>query len=588
MSIETNKDLVRRFIQLPQDKRSLFLKALAARGTSLAQLPIPQTREAYAQLPLSYAQERQWFLWALEPGSCAYHIPVVLKLQGTLDAQALQRTLDALARRHDVLRTSFVQVHDRPVQKVHAPEQWPLTVQHLDNASDGDLQGLISAFIETPFDLACDPLLRMAVVRVSMSEHILVLVQHHIICDGVSMQIMVDELMQLYAGYTQGREASLAALPIQYADYAIWQRSWMEAGEKQRLLDYWLDKLGTHPLALALPYDHARPATPGLRGQSLSLDIAPALGQALMTLARAQRVTPFMLLLASFQVLLHRYSGQSSIRVGVPVANRNRVETERLLGFFVNTQVLQADVDGLMPFEAFVHQVSQDVLQAQAHQDLPYEQLVEALQPTRSLGQGALFQAMFNHQSTMTAAPGHVLPKALQVSVLPWQVSTTQFDLSLDTSEHAGGITASLTYAQDLFEPATVARMGEHWVNLLQAIVADPGQRIADLPLLSRQERERTVQAWNATAVEYPRTVCLHQLIEAQVRRAPQAVALTFEGRHLSYGELNARANRLAHRLIEAGVGPEVPVGIAMPRSLDMVVGLLAILKAGGAYVPLD
>ncbi len=563
-----------------------FVKALDRMDSPAG--PAIQPVERHTSLAVSYAQQRQWFLWELAPDSCAYNVSSVMRLSGALDVLALQRSFADLVMRHETLRTVFERENGQVVQKILSSPTFTMSRQDRLGVFDEAVQALIDSELSQGFDLRSGPLLRVMLVRLSAQEHVLVIVQHHITCDGVSMQIMIDDLVQLYAGHCQGLPVSLAPLPIQYADYAAWQRNRMDAGERQRQLDYWLARLGGEQPMLLLPWDKPRGLVFSHRGARLGLDVSTELSLQLMQLARRQGVTVFMLLLASFQVLLHRYSGQSDIRVGVPVTHRNRAETERLIGFFVNTQVLRSEVDSLAPFNAFLQHVRHDALQAQAFQDLPFEQLVEALQPERSLGHNPLFQVMFNHQ--VAAGKGIAQGAMPGVTIEPLAITstTTQFDLTLDVFEASTGLSASLIYAQDLFEPATVARMGEHWVNLLQAIVADPAQRIADLPLLSRQERERTLQAWNATAVDYPRTVCLHQLIEAQVRRAPQAVALTFEDRHLSYGELNVRANRLAHRLIEAGVGPEVPVGIAMPRSLDMVVGLLAILKAGGAYVPLD
>ncbi|MBD8495216.1 condensation domain-containing protein, partial [Pseudomonas syringae] len=574
MEKATALNVVKRFVALPLDKRKAYYQKMSREGLSLGDLPVPNLWHPDMPPPaLSHAQERQWFLWHMDPSSTAYHITAALRLRGALDIDALQCSFTRLIQRHACLRTRFAYEDETLFQDILADMPWALQTC-VDEPGSAPQAVRIGQFIEAQnaiaFDLQAGPLLRAALLQMGPQDHVLVVVQHHIISDGVSMQIMVDELMQLYAGYRQGQEVVLEPLPIHYADYAIWQRSWMEAGEKQRQLDYWTGQLGAEQPVLALPHDFPRPQVFSYRGAQVDVNVGPALAQALARLATTQGVTLFMLLLASFQVLLHRYSGQSVIHVGVPVANRNRSETKKLVGFFVNTQVIKGEVDSLATFDQFLRQIKRNALDAQTFQDLPFEHLVDALQPERSLSHNPIFQVMFSHQVAQPHTTGSLALAGLTVEPVRLTNRSAQFDLTLDVFELSTGLSASLTYAQDLFEPATVARMGEHWVNLLQAIVADPGQRIADLPLLSRQERERTVQAWNATAVDYPRTVCLHQLIEAQVRRAPQAVALTFEGRHLSYGELNARANRLAHRLIEAGVGPEVPVGIAMPRSLDM------------------
>jgi len=362
----------------------------------------------------------------------------------------------------------------------------------------------------------------------------------------------------------------------------------MEAGEKARQLEYWRDLLGGEQPVLELPLDHARPSQQSHRGASLDIQVPPTLVTALRALAQREDVTLFMLLLASFQTLLHRYSGQSDIRVGVPVANRNRVETERLIGFFVNTQVLKADIDGQQTVAQLLAQVKQRALDAQAHQDLPFEQLVEALQPERNLSFNPLFQVLFNHQTQASGRDeGEQLP-GLHVSGLEWESHTAQFDLRLNTHESAEGLAASLTYATDLFEPATLARMATHWLNLLDGMTRDVQQRIGQLPLLDAHEQQAAIHGWNATAREYPLQRCVHQLIEEQVARTPDAPALVFGQQCLSYIELNLRANRLAYRLMEAGVGPDVLVGLAVERSIEMVIGLLAVFKAGGAYVPLD
>lgn len=328
-------------------------------------------------LLLSYAQERQWFLWQLDPHSSAYHVPSALRLKGPLDQVALQRAFDTLVARHDSLRTHLQQEADRTVQVVSPQARIELVSEPTDEAQ---LKTRVEALVARPFDLRQGPLMRVNLLRLAAEEHVLVLVQHHIISDGWSMQVMVDELVQLYAAYSQGQALQLPAMPIQYADYAKWQRDWMEAGEKARQLDYWRDLLGGEQPVLELPFDHQRPAVPTHRGARLNIALPTTLVDSLKTLAQREGVTLFMVLLASYQALLHRYSGQQDIRVGVPIANRNRVETERLIGFFVNTQVLKADVDGQTTVRQLLTQVKQRALEAQAHQDLPFEQLVEALQ----------------------------------------------------------------------------------------------------------------------------------------------------------------------------------------------------------------
>ncbi|MFT0475969.1 amino acid adenylation domain-containing protein [Pseudomonas antarctica] len=579
-----NIDLVSRFLRLPLEQRQQFYQRLQARGMSFAQLPIAPTRHAVDAVPLSYAQERQWFLWQLDPDSATYHIPGALRLQGQLDLAALQHSFDCLLARHESLRTRLVQDGEQLLQAVMPEARVEIVLRR---TGEQQLMAQVEAEVARPFDLLQAPLLRVTLLQLGDDEHVLVMVQHHIISDGWSMQVMVEELVQLYAACSQGQALELPDLPIQYADYALWQRGWMEAGEKARQLAYWQALLGGEQPVLELPLDHPRPAQQSHRGNSVQVHLPPALVSGIKRLAQQEGATPFMLLLASFQTLLYRYSGQSDIRVGVPIANRNRVETERLIGFFVNTQVLKADLDGQMTFVELLQQTKRRSLEAQAHQDLPFEQLVVALQPERSLSHNPLFQVMFNHQTDAQGGrEGQQLP-GLRVSELDWDSQTTHFDLSLDTHESAEGIWAALTYATDLFDAATIERLAQHWQNLLHAVVSAPHSRLSDIVMLSAAEHDVIRQQWNAPATGIE-VHAVHQLFEVQAEQHPQHQALALDEQAINYGELNRQANRLAHYLIAEGVGPEVLVGIAVERSFAMVVSLLAVLKAGGAYVPLD
>ncbi len=575
---------VRHALSLEVPLRTLFeqptLEAFAAACAGLQADTTPPlvAVERNQPLALSFAQERQWFLWQLDPSSAAYHVPSALHLRGSLDIAALELAFQALVQRHEPLRTTFVEEGEQAWQVIHPSLSIAIEHQSVDASN---IEHAVSQAIQRPFDLRNGPLMRVNLLAVAADHHVLVITQHHIISDGWSMQVMVDELVALYQGHAQ-----LPALPLQYADYAVWQRGWMAAGEKQRQLDYWCGRLGTEHSVLELPLDHPRPAQQSHCGARHNLHLDAALVAELKALAQRQDVTLFMLLLASFQTLLHRYSGQSQIRVGVPIANRNRLETERLIGFFVNTQVLQADLSGHMTFDQLLAQVKRRALEAQAHQDLPFEQLVEALQPERSLSHNPLFQVMFNHQDSLR--PGQVQVPGLDLQPVDWAAHTTQFDLNLETEESADGLWAALTYATDLFEPATVERMGQHWQNLLRAVVCDASLALDELPMLSAPQWQQWVNDWNRSDTAYPREHCVHQLFEAQALAQPDVVAVQFNDQALSYGELNRRANRLAHRLIAAGVGPDVLVAVHVERSADMVVSLLATLKAGGAYVPLD
>ncbi|VFT21756.1 peptide synthase [Pseudomonas aeruginosa] len=585
--------VARRFITLPLDKRKLYLAKMQEEGVTPANLPIPEVASAFERIPLSYAQERQWFLWQMDPQSAAYNIPSALRLRGELDVEALSASLGAIVERHQSLRTVFVEDEqlDGFRQQVLASVDVPVPVTL---AGDDDAQAQIRAFVESetqqPFDLRNGPLLRARLLRLAADDHVLTLTIHHVAADGWSMRVLVEELIALYGARRQGIEATLPDLPIQYADYAIWQRHWLEAGERERQLEYWMARLGGGQSVLELPTDRQRPALPSYRGARHELQLPQALGRQLQALAQREGTTLFMLLLASFQALLHRYSGQDEIRVGVPVANRNRVETERLIGFFVNTQVLRADLDAQMPFLDLLQQTRVAALGAQSHQDLPFEQLVEALQPERSLSHSPLFQAMYNHQNLGSAGRQSLAAQlpGLSVEDLSWGAHSAQFDLTLDTYESEQGVHAEFTYATDLFEAATVERLARHWRNLLEAVVAEPRRRLGDLPLLDAEERATLLQRSRLPASEYPAGQGVHRLFEAQAGLTPDAPALLFGEERLSYAELNALANRLAWRLREEGVGSDVLVGIALERGVPMVVALLAVLKAGGAYVPLD
>ncbi|MFJ4158238.1 amino acid adenylation domain-containing protein, partial [Pseudomonas sp. NPDC089752] len=570
-----------------------FALALDALSANALQAPplLPAGRDK--PLPMSYAQERQWFLWQLEPQSTAYHLASALRLRGRLDAAALQRSFDVLVARHESLRTVFIQAQGQTHQLILPQGQ--VTVEHaqLDLAAfdaDGQAAALKRAVQDETqrlFDLTQGPLLRARLIRLDGDDHALVVTQHHIISDGWSLQRMVEELIGLYADLTQDRPLDATPAPLQYADYAVWQRQWMEAGERERQLAYWTEQLAGDQAVLALPCDYPRPAVQSFRGASHDFSLDPALFAALKDMAQASQASLFMLLLASFQVLLHRYSGQREIRVGVPVANRNRLETEGLLGFFVNTQVLKAELQGEMPFVEVLAQVRQAALDAQAHQDLPFEQLVEALHPQRSLSHTPLFQVMYNHHDETRAVLAGQRLAGVEVEPLNWGNVTAQFDLTLDTYQLDAGMGARLTYACDLFEAATIARLAEHWQRLLQAIVEQPQQCVAELPMLVAAEQAR-LHEWNAPRRTQGGEPAVHRLIQAWAERSPQAVALLCGEQAMGYGELEVRANRLAHYLMAQGVGPEVRVGIALERGFDMIVGLLAVLKAGGAYVPLD
>ena len=577
-------------------------------------IPLLSAEQRREPLPLSPAQQRQWFLWQLDPRSTAYHIQGALRLKGQLNQHALSAAVAALAERHESLRTRFSPADDGEArQHIDASGRLALSlvdVQGLSNTesgaesaaqfdtefnteSDAESRAIdtLQALNAEPFDLSAGPLARLTLIRVAPAEHILALVVHHIVADGLSVQRLVQELGARYAAAVHGTALDLPALPVQYADYSVWQRQWLaqsdaEGGVRERQLRYWRAQLGAAGEPLRLPSDFPRQAVMRYRAGQHEFLLPDRLSAALRRASDNTGVTLFMRLLAAFQVLLYRYAGQSDLRVGVPVANRGPAQIGDVVGFFVNTLVLRAVLDGRMPLSQAVRQAATATLEGQAHQELPFEQLVEALRPERSLSHNPLFQVLFNHLQE----DYRLLEESfgLAVSREPFTADSAQFELTLDTREDANGqLRARFTYAKELFEPATIERMAAHYVRVLTALAERPQQTLGEIQLLSEAERQQ-LQAWSTNRAAYLDAEPVHGLIERQVRATPQATALIFGDDQLSYRELNVRSNRLAHRLIGLGVKPEVKVGIAVERSIEMVVGLLAILKAGGAYVPLD
>ncbi|MEO7328036.1 MAG: amino acid adenylation domain-containing protein, partial [Minicystis sp.] len=539
-----------------------------------------------AAKPLSFAQERLWFLDKLTPGDTSYNVPVAMQLVGTIDKGALARALAELGKRHEALRTTFGEVEGRAVQLIHETADIPLPVTSLTSLPQGERQEearrLLTAEAARPFDLEKGPLLRARLVVLDESAHLLMLMMHHIVSDGWSMGVLQRELSVLYEAFRKGEPAKLAELPIQYSDYAAWQRRWLDGAILDQQLTFWTESLRGAPEALDLPADHPRPALPTHRGARKVFGLSAEVCEGLHALAQQQGVTMFMLLLAAFDVLLHRYTGQESIVVGSPVAGRGRAETENLIGFFVNTLVLRADLDADLPFLDLLGRVRETCLGAYAHADLPFERLVQKLAPERDLGRSPLFQVMFVHQSAPVEAPTGSGRRGVSVDA-----TTAKFDLMLTVSEAKNRISGSIEYALDLFEAQTIDRLVSHLAVLLAGIVADPSTRVGDLPLLAAPELA-LLAGWNATETDVPRDALLHELVEAQVDRTPEAIALVDGSERISYREMERRANQLAHALRRRGVGPDVLVGVCVTRSAPMVIALLAILKAGGAYVPLD
>ncbi len=540
-------------------------------------------------LPLSFAQQRLWFLDQLEPGSTVYNVPVALRVKGPLDVGILKQSLEEIVRRHEVLRTTFLIVDGQPVQVIAPSPSSSLRVLDISHFSESEreeeAQRLATEETQKPFNLEHGPLFRAAVIRLREDDHVLVLTLHHIVSDAWSMGVLYRELSVLYPAFANSRPSPLPVLPIQYIDFATWQRDWLQGEVLETQLSYWKKQLEGIPLVLNLPTDRPRPTIQSFRGASQYVELPNDLTQGLKSLSRKEGVTLYMTLLAAFQTLLHRYTGQDDIVVGSPIANRNRVEIEGLIGFFVNTLVLRTVFSGNPSFCELLPQVRELALDAYAHQDLPFQKLVEELQPERSLSHSPLFQAMFVFQNAPSTALSF---EGLSVSPVRISGKTAKFDLTLTLHQESQGLRGSLQYNTDLFDDETIKRVLGHFQTLLAGIVADPGQNIATLPLLTPQERHQLLIEWNDTEADYPADKSIHQLVEEQAERTPDAVGVVYENRGLTYRDLNAKANQLARYLKKLGVGPDVLVGICVERSLEMIVGLLGILKAGGAYVPLD
>ena len=567
----------------------LATKILAQLTTSefTSSLPLTKVQSTTDVHPLSFAQARLWFLDQLEKGNPAYNIAFAVRLQGALDVTMLEQSLNEMVRRHEILRTTFSMMDGQPVQVITSCLRLSLPVEDYQNLleveRESEVRHLMTQEARQPFDLTQAPLLRAKLLRLTQQEHIFILTLHHIIADEWSVEVFVREMAVLYKAFLKGSSSPLPELPIQYKDFTYWQRQWLQREVLDTQLSYWKQQLDGVPAILPLPTDYPRPAIQTYRGARQSLELPQTVADGLAVLSRQEGVTLFMVLLAAFQTLLYRYTGQEDVCVGSPIANRNRDELKGLIGFFVNTLVLRTDLSGNPSFPELLQRVRRVALGAYAHQDLPFEQLVEALQPERDASYTPLFQVAFILRNALhlEEIPG------LTLSSLNVESETAQFDLSLVVERTERGLIAAFEYNTDLFDAARIARMLGHFQNLLEGIVANPQAKLSDLPLLSESEKHQLLVEWNDTQVNYPQ-VCIHQLFESQVERTPDAVAVIFEHQQLTYRELNNRANQLAHYLQHLGVKPEVLVGICMERSVEMVVGLLGILKAGGAYVPLD
>jgi amino acid adenylation domain-containing protein len=568
----------------PELEERALGQAQAEQETAAALAPVPRGQD----LPLSFAQQRLWVLDQLEVAGTTYNIAVSLRLRGALSAAALSAALAELSARHESLRTSFPKAAGQPVQRIAPPRAAALPLvdlRRLTAASRQPETARVSATLtRQPFDLATGPLLRTALVALAEDEHLFALTVHHIVADGWSLGVLVRDLAALYQAAVSGEPAGLAPLPVQYPDFAVWQRRWFTGDRLEAQLSYWRRQLAGLPPALPLATDGPRRVGRGPLG-TRHLRWTPARTADLRELARREGATPFMVRLAAFAALLWRHTGQEDIPIGTPIANRERVELEPMIGFFVNTLVMRVDLAGDPDFHTLLGRVRERALDAYAHQDLPFERLVEELAPERDLRLNPLFQVMLQ-VGNLPLAP--ISLTGLQLVPVPAARGQAMFDLLLSVAEQGEELLGTLDYDAELFAGATAERLARHYSALLVAAAAEPGRRLAELPLLDDAERHQLLDEWNDTAAAYREELCLHELIAAQAARRPEAVAVVYEDGSLTYGELARAAAALAARLVALGVGAESRVGLAVERSLEMMVGVLAILQAGGAYVPLD
>ncbi|HEX5750369.1 MAG TPA: amino acid adenylation domain-containing protein, partial [Archangium sp.] len=582
-------DVYDRLASLPPEKRELLLRQLRQKQAGNVKTGIPRRPRDTDLHPLSFAQQRLWLLDQLQPGSAFYNIPTAIRLSGALDVATLGRCFNELLRRHESLRTTLCLEQGQPVQVI-AP-QAELALETVDLRTlpaarhDAEVRRLALEEARKPFDLERGPLLRARLLNLAEQECVLLLTMHHVVSDGWSMGVLVREMGMLYAAFMQGGPSPLMELAVQYVDFAAWQREWLRGDVLSKQLDYWRKQLAGASQVLELPTDKPRPPRPSFQGATCSRPLPTALSESVKALAQKEGATPFMVLLAAFQLLLSRYSGQDDICVGSPIAGRNRGELEGLIGFFVNPLVLRARLSGVTSFRALLHQVRDTTLGAFEHQEVPFEKLVEELQPRRDLSRSPLFQVMFALQNA--PMPEMALP-GLKLRPLEVESHVAKFDASLVFTPSENGFHGVLEYATDLFEHSTAARMMDHFQVLLEAALSRPEAPLSELPLLSEAERQQVLVDWNQTQRYYPRDACIHHLIQQQASLRPDAIAVEFGEQQLSWRELDSRSNQLAHLLRSHGVGPDSLVALCLERSLELIVSLLGILKAGGAYLPLD
>jgi len=583
-------ELYQELSNLSPQKRMLVEKLLREQGVDLADtVIIPQSR-ATNQFPLSFAQQRLWFLDQLEPESPVYNNHAAVLLTGQLNTVALEESLKAIVQRHEVLRTTFSEKDETPVQVIAS--DMPLHLEKFDlqaldeGARDPEARRLIQADALKPFDLRTGPLFRMLLIQLTPTQHLIFLNMHHIVSDAWSLGLFIQEFGTLYKAYCSGQSPALAPLKIQYVDFACWHRQWLQGERLEKLLSYWKKQLEGSPEALDLSLDFPRSAYQSFQGKAAHFELSAELTHSLKRLSQQEDVTLFMLLMAGLQTLLFRYSGQSDICVGTPIANRNRVETERLIGFFVNTLVMRTDLSGNPSFQVVLQRVKQMALEAYDHQDLPFEVLVEKLQPARDLSRTPFFQVMLVHQN----APMQPL-ELPEMTIEPQQFDPglAKFDLTVIIEEKGESLSGAIVYNTELFRAETIGRMMAHFQNVLTSIVADPTQAIGQISYLSQAEQQQFIEWSQSKETFIPiQTTSIHELFEAQVEKTPENVAVVFGAEQLTYQELNQRANQLAHYLKQQGMGPEKLVGVLTDRPIDIIISLLGILKTGSAFLPLD
>ena len=538
--------------------------------------------------PLSFAQQRLWFLEQLEPGLLAYNLAGAVRLSGPLNVDSLQQAMQVVVDRHEALRTTFRKGAEGPEQIVVSACSFDLLLVDLSGLpqEDREKEALRLASVEggKPFDLVHGPLFRATLYKTGPEQHVLMLSMHHIVTDGWSIGIFIRELGQAYDDLYSSHPSSLPELPIQYPDYAEWQRDRLQGEALEALLKYWRERLQGAPAVLELPTDHPRPSIESHRGAQWRFEIPASTGKALLTMAQGEGATLFMALLAAFNVLLFRYTGRTDILVGSPIAGRDRPELEGLIGIFVNTLVMRTDLSGEISFREVIKRVRENCLGAYEHQEIPFEKLVEELRPERDVSHNPIFQVCFALENAPSAP---LALKNLTVEQLETERHAAQFDLFLQVQETGQGLSALFEYSTDLFEEGTIARMAGHFATLLSAAIADPDRQISKLPMLAEAERRQILVEWNANERDYS-AANITRGIEEQVRRTPQAIAIVFEDREMTFDEINRRANQLAQHLRTLGVGPDSLVAVCVERSIEMVIGVLGVLKAGGAYVPID